>query len=300
MPGLSKEQWQGSTQWQVATVGSSEGGRARPGDGLFVTATSTEVGKTVVASVIARTLAEDGKRVAVFKPALTGMDEFPGYDEAAALAALGGGERRDAGDAAPAAGHRDEAPTSGDADPADGSAPAGPLSAAGLPDHATLRVAARSSQTDDEIAPYRFDPPMSPHLAAGLAGEEIDPERVMRAARAAADGVDAIVCEGVGGLLVPLSPSWMVRAFAVELGYPVVIVSPPGLGAINHTLLTVESARQVGLKVAAVVLNPWPADPSTIESDNRDTIAAQAGVEVLTLPQIDLARPDTWPPLRIP
>ena len=47
----------------------------------------------------------------------------------------------------------------------------------GLPDHELLRLAARSSQTDDEIAPYRFDPPMSPHLAAGLAGVEIDPER---------------------------------------------------------------------------------------------------------------------------
>jgi dethiobiotin synthetase len=259
MPGLSKEQWQASVTPTVVE------GELRA-QGLFVTATSTEVGKTVVASVIARTLAEEGKRVAVFKPALTGMDEFPDYDEAAAI----------------------EAASADDA------------SAAGLPDHATLRVAARSAQTDDEIAPYRFDPPMSPHLAAGLAGVEIDPDAVMRAARAAAKGVEAIVCEGVGGLLVPLSPSWMVRSFAVELGYPVVVVSPPGLGAINHTLLTVESARQVGLKVAAIVLNPWPPEPTTIESDNRDTIAAQTNVPVLTLPQIDLSAPSTWPPLRIP
>ncbi len=161
-------------------------------------------------------------------------------------------------------------------------------------------MASGSSQTDAEIAPYRYDPPMSPHLAAGLAGEEIDPERVMRAARAAAAGADAIVCEGVGGLLVPLSPSWTVRSFAVELGYPVVVVSPPGLGAINHALLTVESARSVGLKVAAIVLNPWPEDPTAIELDNRETIAALSGAAVLTLPPIDLSRPDTWPPLRIP
>ncbi len=163
-----------------------------------------------------------------------------------------------------------------------------------------LRVAACSSQSDDEITPYRYGPPMSPHLAGGLAGEEIDPERVMAAARAAATGADAIVCEGAGGLLVPLSPSWNMRSLAVELGYPLVIVAPPGLGTINHTLLTVESARQVGLKVAAIVLNSWPADPTPIEADNRETIAALSGAPVLTLPQIDLADPAGWPPLHLP
>jgi len=141
---------------------------------------------------------------------------------------------------------------------------------------------------------------MSPHLAAGVAGVEIDPERVMKAARAAADGVDAIICEGAGGLLVPLSPSWTMRSCAVELGYPLVVVAPPGLGSINHTLLTIESARSVGLKVAAVVMNPWPANPTPIEADNRETIESLSGVPVLTLPALDLNAPATWPPLRLP
>jgi len=259
MPGLSREQWQ-------ASITRDEVGQTKRASGVFVTGTGTEIGKTMVAAVLARTLAEDGHSVAVFKPALTGMDEFPEYDEHAAIAAASDGEG----------------------------------SIENLPDHAILRAAARSSQTDDEIAPYRFDPPMSPHLAAGLAGVEIDPDRVMAAARAAADGVDAIVCEGAGGLLVPLSPSWTMRSCAVELGYPLVIVAPPGLGTINHTMLTVESARSVGLKVAAIVLNPWPANPTPIESDNRETIAAMSGFPVLTLPKLDLTRPDTWPELRLP
>jgi dethiobiotin synthetase len=284
MAGLSRGVWQLASEEQGQEVAA---GRSRA-SGVFVTATSTEIGKTVVSAVLARTLADEGKRVAVFKPALTGMDEFPDYDEAAAIAAVAaaGGERP-AGAAA-----ADE--------PGGHASGAGSPSAADLPDHATLRVSARSSQTDAEIAPYRFDPPMSPHLAAGLAGEEIDPETVMRAARAAAEGVDEIVCEGVGGLLVPLSPSWTVRSFAVELGYPVMVVSPPGLGAINHALLTVESARSVGLKVAAIVLNPWPEDPTPIELDNRETIAALSGTPVLTLPHLDLTDPSTWPELRVP
>jgi dethiobiotin synthetase len=262
--------------WKLAeqNLSGEESVRETRASGIFVTATSTDVGKTVVAAALARTLTGEGKRVAVFKPALTGMDEYPDYDEAEALAAVA--------DTVIATGS--------------GLWP----SAAGLPDHATLRAAARSSQSDDEISPYRFEPPMSPHLAAGLAGVEVDPERVMKAARAAAAGAEAIVVEGVGGLLVPLSPTWTVRSFAVELGYPLVVVSPPGLGAINHTLLTVESARSVGLKVAAVVINPWPADPTPIETDNRETIEALAGIPVLNLPQLDLTRPDTWPELRVP
>jgi dethiobiotin synthetase len=268
-------------QWNLAPLSTeAEETRESKARGVFVTGTSTEVGKTVVAAALARTLAGEGKRVAVFKPCVTGMDEFPGYDEAAAIEAAHG-----------AAGGT----TAGSATAGDG----GP-SGAGLPDHALLRLASGSSQSDDEIAPYRYDPPMSPHLAAGLAGEEIDPERVMAAARAAAAGVDAIVCEGVGGLLVPLSPTWSVRSLAVELGYPLVVVAPPGLGSINHTLLTVESARQVGLKVAAIVLNPWPADPTPIEADNRETIAALSGIPVITLPQLDLTDLTTWPELHIP
>jgi dethiobiotin synthetase len=132
-----------------------------------------------------------------------------------------------------------------------------------------------------------------------MAGEEIDPERLRHAAAAAATGAEAIVCEGVGGLLVPLSPSYLVRDLAADLGYPLVVVAGPGLGTINHTLLTVEAARAAGLEVSSVVLNPWPEDASEIERSNRETIAALAEVQVLTLPRLDLADPASWPPLRV-
>jgi dethiobiotin synthetase len=213
--------------------------------GVFVTGTGTEVGKTVVAAVIARTLATEGKRVAVFKPAVTGLDE--GVET----------------------------------------------------DHALLRRGSGSGQGDEEIAPYRYGPPASPHLAAALAGEEIDPERLRETAAAAAAGADAIVCEGVGGLLVPLSPAYLVRDLATDLGYPVVVVASPGLGTINHTLLTLEAARFAGLEVSAVVLTPWPEEPSEIERSNRETIATLGDIAVQTLPQLDLGHPERWPALRV-
>jgi dethiobiotin synthetase len=171
------------------------------------------------------------------------------------------------------------------------------LDEAGEADHELLRRAADSPQTDAEIAPYRYGPPMSPHLAADLAAETVDPERLRAAAERAAGDGDFLVCEGVGGLLVPLcaSPRYLVRDLAVDLQLPLVVAASPGLGTINHTLLTLEAARGAGLAIAAVVLTPWPRRPGPVEESNRETIASLAGVEVETLPQLDLTAPATWP-----
>ncbi len=137
----------------------------------------------------------------------------------------------------------------------------------------------------DDVAPVRFGPAVSPHLAAALAGRPIDVPGLI--ARVLAIRADAVIVEGVGGLLVPLAPGWDLRAYARELGLPVVIAARPGLGTINHTLLTLEAARAGGLDVRAVVLTPWPADPGPLERSNRETIAELGGVEVTTLGRID-------------
>jgi dethiobiotin synthetase len=226
--------------------------------GVFVTGTGTEVGKTVVAAVIAHSLSASGRTVAVFKPAVTGLDKTPA--DGPIYHGIGG--------------FSDHRPA----------------------DHELLRLASGSGQSDGEIAPYRYGPPASPHLAAAMSDEEIEPARLLAAARAAAASADTLVCEGVGGLLVPLTPSYLVRDLAVDLALPLVIAASPGLGTINHTLLTIEAARTANLEVASVVLTPWPEEPSEIEQSNRETIAALAKVKVETLPPLDLGRPDTWPP----
>jgi dethiobiotin synthetase len=138
---------------------------------------------------------------------------------------------------------------------------------------------------------------MSPHLAAHQAGEEIEPERLRATASAAAESADVLVCEGVGGLLVPLALEYSVRDLAVDLGLPLVVAAAPGLGTINHTLLTLEAARAVGLEIAAVVLTPWPEAPGVIERSNRETIVALGDVPVELLPEIDLDEPEAWPKL---
>jgi dethiobiotin synthetase len=158
------------------------------------------------------------------------------------------------------------------------------------PDHELLARAAGAAASD--VAVLRFGPPVSPHLAAELAGRPIDPRSLAAAVRSGGAGADAVVVEGVGGLLVPLSDSGDVRSLAASLGLPLVIVARPGLGTINHTLLTLEAARSAGLGVAGVVLTPWPSEPSVIERSNRDTLARLGDVEVAGLPPISRADPE--------
>lgn len=142
----------------------------------------------------------------------------------------------------------------------------------------------------DDVAPLRFAAPASPHLAAELEGARIEPAQLVATARDA--GRDrTVVVEGVGGLLVPFAESFCVRDLAGELALPVVVVARPGLGTINHTLLTLEAARAAGLDVAAVVLNQWPARPGAIEHSNRQTIERLGSIPVCCLGHVQ--RPES-------
>jgi dethiobiotin synthetase len=157
-----------------------------------------------------------------------------------------------------------------------------------------LLAAATGAQPQDVCA-RTFGPAVSPHLAAELAGEELVLADLERAARSAAASAGVLVAEGVGGLLVTLNAEHDVRDLAVALGLPLVIAARPGLGTINHSLLTIEAARAAGLDIRAVVLTPWRREPSVMERSNRETIARRGDVEVWTLPEVtpaveDLAR----------
>jgi dethiobiotin synthetase len=205
--------------------------------GLFVTATDTGVGKTVLSAALLAAMAASGERVRAYKPAVTGLD-----------------------------------------DPAE-------IAACGRwpPDHELL--GAMAGMDPERVSPLRYGPAVSPHLAAELAGELIDPSQLLRRAQAVAEeDADALlIVEGVGGLLAPLADDHTVCDFAVALGLPLLIAARPGLGTINHTLLTLTVARAAGLDVLAVVLTPWPERPTVMQLSNRTTIARLGEVAVETL-----------------
>jgi dethiobiotin synthetase len=151
-------------------------------------------------------------------------------------------------------------------------------------DHELL--AAIAGMDPQEVSPLSFGPAVSPHLAAELAGVQIDPAQLVAGAEAAGAGASALIVEGVGGLLTPLAEDYSVCDLAVALGLPVLIAARPGLGTINHTLLSLQVARDAGLRVRAVVLTPWPAQPAELERSNRSTIARLGEIEVAVLARV--------------
>jgi len=207
--------------------------------GLFVTATDTGVGKTVLSAALLAAMAAAGEPVRAFKPVVTGLED---EQEVAA---------------------RGEWPA----------------------DHELL--AAMAGMAPEEVSPLRYGPAVSPHLAAQFAGEAIDPARLLTAAVGSTGEADrTLIVEGVGGLLVPLCDGYSVCDLAVALDLPMLIAARPGLGTINHTLLTLRVARGAGLDVRAVVLTPWPDEPTVLELSNRATIADIGEVEVHTLSRV--------------
>jgi dethiobiotin synthetase len=136
----------------------------------------------------------------------------------------------------------------------------------------------------DVVNPIRYRRPVAPMVAADESHTPIDFDVLWHAYDQVCRASDAVIVEGVGGLLVPIERRKLVADLAVDIGLPLLIVARAGLGTINHTLLTIEAARARGLKIAGVVLNGYNArSPSLAEETNPATIAECAGIPVPTV-----------------
>jgi dethiobiotin synthetase len=150
-----------------------------------------------------------------------------------------------------------------------------------------LRQAAGGTDPLELVCPYRFAPPLAPGVAARLAGVEISLRRLVEVAETLAARHAALVVEGAGGLLVPLTPHQTYADLAVALRLPVLVVARAGLGTVNHAALTLEALRSRGLAVAGVVLNRTGPDDDPSVPYNAAEIERLTGARVLaTLPHV--------------
>ena len=139
------------------------------------------------------------------------------------------------------------------------------------------------SAEQDLMCPYIFKSPCSPHLAAAREGMAISVERILDCSRQLQKRHEIVVVEGAGGLMVPLNDDHYMLDLMQQLGFPVVVVARPGLGTLNHTLLTLQELKRSGLRVEAVLLNdetyhPWGA----VEKDNLDTLRKRCHASLVT------------------
>ncbi|MBI3312748.1 MAG: dethiobiotin synthase [Candidatus Omnitrophica bacterium] len=139
------------------------------------------------------------------------------------------------------------------------------------------------------ISPSRFRNPLSPHVAALVEKKEVDFKKIYHAYRELQKHYDFIIVEGIGGLLVPITKDYFVSNLIREFRLPVVIVSRPGLGTINHTLLTVDAAVIRGFDIRGIIFNRVPAvNYSIAEVTNPKVIHDLSGVSILgALPEIE-------------
>jgi dethiobiotin synthetase len=113
----------------------------------------------------------------------------------------------------------------------------------------------KHEQPLDVINPIYLRRPLAPSVAARLEHKRIDLHRLRTCYRQLAATYSIVLVEGAGGLMVPIRDDYFVADFARSLKLPLLVVARLGLGTINHSLLTVRQARQMGLKVRGLVLN---------------------------------------------
>ena len=148
-----------------------------------------------------------------------------------------------------------------------------------------LQAAAGGGDPAGLVCPFSFAPPLAPGVAARLGGATITLEAILSAARALAARHAALLVEGAGGLLVPLTPRQSYADLAVALGLPVLVVARAGLGTVNHTALTVEALRARGLTLAGIVLNRTAPQDDPSVPYNAEEIERLTGLRPLaTLP----------------
>ncbi|MBI4839107.1 MAG: dethiobiotin synthase [Nitrospirae bacterium] len=122
-------------------------------------------------------------------------------------------------------------------------------------DAVTLINASGISEPLDVINPYRLRPPLAPSVAAEMEKTAIKKQKIFSAYRYLLNKYDITVVEGAGGIMTPVYKKYLFLDLIKDLGLPVIIVSKPVLGTINHTLLTIATARSRKINILGIIIN---------------------------------------------
>ena len=145
-----------------------------------------------------------------------------------------------------------------------------------------------SQLTMPEIYPF----PASPHLAARLECRPVDFQKLSNATATLASRYEAVLLEGAGGLMVPLSDTLLTIDYVKSCGYPVILATSGRLGSINHTLLSLEALKTRGMKLHSLVYNLFPEGEALIQKDSEAFFRAMIAhdwpdAEFLTVPILE-------------
>jgi dethiobiotin synthetase len=200
--------------------------------GLFITATDTGAGKTVIACAIARLWRREARAFRVCKPVATGASLLSGK----------------------------------------------------LISEDTLALAQAAGETDlDAITPFVYAEPASPPVAARAAESKLSLSGLVEVVQRRHSQEGAVLVEGIGGLLCPLTETETVADLVTRLALPLVVITRRSLGTLNHTLLTLEAARNRGLPVLGIVVNETAPVSGLAEERNVEELRRRIDVPILAV-----------------
>ncbi len=159
-----------------------------------------------------------------------------------------------------------------------------PLCCGGREDAELLHAASDGALTLNDVNPVWLRPPAAPYTAAMIEGRSIDLDLIRDTFTRLRAAHSSLIVEGVGGWLVPITRDYSVRDLARDLALPIAVVFANRLGALNHTLLTVESIRATGLTCAGLIQNHPTADApdeAAAVATNRAILEDLTGLPIL-------------------
>lgn len=145
-----------------------------------------------------------------------------------------------------------------------------------------IKTVARMEENVRHVTPYCFESSLAPMPASEIEGVFIDFKKILYAYKDLSRLYDVIVVEGIGGLLVPIKRDYFVLDLARDFDLPLIVVSRPGLGTLNHTMLTVNYAIKEGLDVAGIIINHnYPPKETLAEDTNPDILKQISSVPLI-------------------
>ena len=145
------------------------------------------------------------------------------------------------------------------------------------------------------VNPVALELPLAPLAASIIDKVEIDPDKIKDAYSKLESKHDFVVVEGIGGILVPIKKNYFVSDMIKDLDLPVVIVARPGIGTINHTLLTIKEARNKDIKIKGFIINGMDRQKmGYAEKTNPELIQSLSQIPLLGIlpfdPETDVSR----------
>lgn len=157
-----------------------------------------------------------------------------------------------------------------------------PIASGGYEDATYLKSVLALQDDLKNITPICMTDPVAPRTATLIRQERIDWSLLQDYFDELARQESYVLCEGVGGITVPLEKGYWVSDWIAELGLPALVVARAGLGTLNHTLLTLEHARNKGLRVQGIVLNHvQDASSDPAYPHNAQIIEEESGIPLV-------------------